>query len=101
MGKRNKKRRRYPTDLNDRKWGEIRGLIPAQKPMGRPREVNMRRGLDAVFYATRAGCAWRLLPKKVFPAWKTVYAYFRPWSKEGAWQRIHDTLRARVRQKTG
>jgi len=69
--------------------------------MGRPREVSMRRVLDAVLYVTRAGCAWRLLPKVHFPAWETVYGYFRRWSGDGTWQKMHDMLRARVRQKAG
>jgi putative transposase len=47
-----------------------------------------------------AGCAWRLLPHE-FPAWQTVYGYFRRWTVKGLWQRIHDTLRAWVRQKAG
>ena len=48
----------------------------------------------------RSGCAWRLLPHG-FPAWQTVYGYYRGWTKKGVWQRVHDTLRARVRQKAG
>jgi len=100
--KRNSDRRpRYPTDLNDRRWHEIEALIPEPKAMGRPREVNMRRVVEAVLYVTRAGCAWRLLPKRHFPPWETVYGYFRCWSKAAIWQNIHDTLRARVRQKAG
>lgn len=95
------KRPRYPTDINDRRWNEIESLIPVQGVMGRPREVNMRRVIDAVLYITRAGCAWRLLPKNHFPPWETVYGYFRRWSENGTWQRMHDTLRARVRQKAG
>ena len=96
-----KKRPRYPTDLSGKKWQCIRELIPAPRALGRPRETNMRRVLDAVFYVTRAGCAWRLLPKQHFPPWETVYGYFRKWGKDGTWQRIHDTLRAQVRQKAG
>ncbi len=96
-----RKRPRYPTDLNDRRWKELEELIPAQAVMGRPRKVSMRRVLDAVLYVTRAGCAWRLLPKGHFPAWETVYGYFRRWSGDGTWQKMHDTLRARVRQKAG
>jgi putative transposase len=61
----------------------------------------MRRVLDAVLYMTRAGCAWRLLPKAHFPPWETVYRYFRRWSRAGVWRQIHDTLRARGRQKAG
>lgn len=105
MAKRNKRsskrRPRYPTDLSKKKWKVVQGLIPAPKTMGRPREVNMRRVLDALLYMVRAGCAWRLLPREHFPPWETVYGYFRQWSKDGIWQRIHDTLRAQVREKAG
>jgi len=96
-----KKRPRYPTDLSDKKWAAVKDLIPAKKDIGRPREVSMRRLLEAVFYMTRAGCAWRMLPKEHFPPWETVYGYFYRWSRSGVWQRIHDTLRARVRQQAG
>ena len=41
-----------------------------------------------------------MLPK-AFPKWQSVYTYFRHWSKDGTWQRVHDTLRARVRQQAG
>lgn len=95
------RRPRYPTDLNDGHWREIQALIPAQGAMGRPRQVSMRRVFDALLYVTRAGCAWRLLPKDHFPPWETVYGYFRRWSRAGVWQKMHDTLRARVRQKAG
>lgn len=103
-----KKRRRncaerphYPTDLSSKKWAAVQELIPAAKAMGRPRTVDMRRVVDAVLYITRAGCAWRLLPKEHFPPWGTVYGYFLRWSKRGVWQIMHDTLRARVRQLAG
>lgn len=95
------RRPRDPTDLSDRRWREIQALIPTQGVMGRPRQVSMRRVFDAVLYMTRAGCAWRLLPKAHFPPWQTVYGYFRRWSRTGVWHQIHDTLRARVRQKAG
>jgi putative transposase len=96
-----KTRPRYPTDLSNKKWDAVKDLIPAKKDIGRPREVSMRRLLEAVFYMTRAGCAWRMLPKEHFPPWETVYGYFYRWSRSGVWQRIHDTLRARVRQQAG
>ena len=60
----------------------------------------MRRVINAILYFVRSGCAWRLLPHE-FPAWQTVYGYFRRWTVNGLWQRIHDTLRAWVRQKAG
>jgi putative transposase len=96
-----KRPKRYPTDLNARKWNVIRELLPAALPGGRPRKTSLRKILNAVFYVVRSGCAWRLLPMGHFPAYQTVYGYFRRWVKDGTWERVHDTLRADVRRKAG
>ncbi len=90
----------YPTDLTDRQWDLIRELIPAAKSGGRPRELEMRLVINAIFYIVVGGIAWRMLPRE-FPKWQSVYTYFRTWRDDGTWQRIHDTLRAQVRQKAG
>ena len=92
--------KRYPTNLQDPAWGDIKPLLPPAKPGGCPRKTDLRRVVNAVLYVVRAGCAWRLLPK-CFPPWETVYGYFCQWKKRGIWQRIHDTLRAAVRRKAG
>jgi putative transposase len=60
----------------------------------------MRDVLDAIFYVDRTGCQWRALPHD-FPAWSTVWSYFRRWRDDGTWERIHTTLRERVRLKQG
>ncbi len=58
----------------------------------------MREILDAVFYAVRGGCAWRLLLPHDFPPWKTVYHYFRAWRIDCTWRRPHEeALRRRAR----
>jgi putative transposase len=92
--------KRYPTDLNDRKWQIICTLLSPALLGGRPRTIRLRKLMDAILYITRSGCAWRLLPHD-FPPWQTVYGYFRRWKNDGTWQRIHDTLRASVRRKAG
>ena len=56
----------------------------------------MREILDAIFYVTRSGCAWRLLPHE-FPPRKTVYHYSRAWRLNGTRERMHRALRERVR----
>jgi putative transposase len=38
------------------------------------------------------GCRWRALLGG-FPAWQTVYTYFRNWCKDGTWVQMHDHLR--------
>ncbi len=90
----------YPTDISDRQWHCIKDLIPAAKPGGRPRTTDMRQVINALLYVVVSGCQWRMLPKD-YPHWKTVYTYFAAWRDDGTWQRIHDTLRATVRRKTG
>ncbi|WP_407942102.1 IS5 family transposase [Methylicorpusculum oleiharenae] len=93
--------KRYPTDLNDRKWKLIQDLFSAALPGGPPRQVNLRKIVNAILYMARSGCAWRLLPLNDFPPYQTVYGYYRRWIKDGTWERIHDTLRAQVRRKAG
>jgi putative transposase len=90
----------YPTDLSDEQWLALSRLIPPAKPGGRPRTVNMRDVLNALFYLSRTGCAWRMLPSE-FPPKDTVYYYFKNFRKDGTWERIHDLLRKRVRLKHG
>ena len=87
----------YPSDLTDEEWEWIKGLIPAAKRGGRPRTLCMRAVLNAIFYVTKGGIQWRMLPGN-FPKWQSVYHYLRAWKLTGVWVRIHDTLRARVRE---
>src|SRR4051794_1852495 len=90
----------YLTDLTDSQWNHIKDLIPPAKPGGRPRQLEMRRVINATLYVVVGGIQWRLLPKD-FPKWQSVYHYFRQWRKSGLWQRLHETLRAKVRTQAG
>jgi putative transposase len=93
-------RLKYATDMNDEDWSVVEGLIPPAHEGGRPRSVDMREILNAIFYILRAGCAWRLLPHDL-PPWQTVYGYFRRFCEDGTWDRINDSLRERVRKQAG
>jgi putative transposase len=93
-------KRRYPTDLSDPEWECLEPHLPAPKKRGRPRAHSPREILDAVFYVLKSGCPWRLLPRD-FPPWKTVYHYFREWRLDGSWERLHATLRERLRMRLG
>ena len=86
----------YPSNLTQDQFELIRPLIPAAKPGGRHREVEIWDVLNAIFYVLCEGCRWRALPGD-FPVWQTVYTYFRNWRRDGTWVRIHDRLREWVR----
>jgi len=93
-------RKSYPTDLTDDEWRVLEPLIPAAKPGGRPRSVEIREMVNAIRYLLRAGCAWRLLPHE-FGVWQTVYAYFRAWEADGTWEAIAGALRRDLRTALG
>ncbi len=90
----------YPTDMKDEQWHLIRRWLPPSPPIGADRSVDMRRIVDGIFYISRSGCQWRLLPKN-YENWNTTYGYFNRWRKDGTWEKIHDTLRGDVRQQEG
>jgi putative transposase len=92
-------RKPYPSDLTDEPWEIVRPLIPVSR-VGRPREVDMREVLNAIFYLDRAGCQWDMLPHD-FPPKSTVYDYFAQWRDDGTWQEIMDALRQKVRVAAG
>lgn len=90
----------YPTNLTDAQWARLAPLLPAAKPGGRPRSVDLRAVCDALFYLTRSGCHWRLLPAD-FPKWQTVSWYFRQWQADGTGEAITDALRRDLRTAAG
>jgi len=92
-------RKPYPTDLTDVQWLILEPLLLAilkQSKRGRRRQVELREIVNAIRYLTRTGCAWRLLPHD-FPAWQTVYGYFRRWRDSEVWEHLNDDLRDAVR----
>lgn len=90
----------YPSDLTNQEWAILEPLIPPAKGGGRPRTTDMCEVLNALCYVDRTGWKLRALPHD-FPPWSTVWSYFRTWRKDGTWQRMHTTLRERVRVKQG
>jgi hypothetical protein len=50
---------RYASNVTDTEWALIEPHMPAAKPLGRPREIELRAVLDAILYIARTGCQWR------------------------------------------
>ena len=90
-------RKPYPSDLTDEQWELIELTIPAAKQVGRPRSVDLREILNAIFYLVRSGCQWDMLPHDLPPK-STVYEYFSAWRNDGTWQLLVDILRMSVRE---
>ena len=86
-------------DLTDAEWELLEPLLP-HKTGGRPREHPLREIVDALRYWLRTGCAWEELPHD-FPPKGTVYHYWRAWTRDGTWHRLHARLRETLRRQVG
>jgi len=91
---------RYASDLTDAEWALIEPHMPAAKPLGRPRETELRAVLDAILYIARSGCQWRMLPKD-FPPFTTVQGYFYDWRDSGLFETINFALLLEAREAAG
>src|SRR5688572_24941192 len=50
---------RYPSDMTDAEWALVAPLIRPAKRGGRPRTVDVREVLNAIFYVLWTGCQWK------------------------------------------
>ena len=57
--------KRYPSDLTDEEWEILEPILKKADPYttGRPRQVDLREVLNAIFYLNKTGCQWRYLPR--------------------------------------
>ena len=77
----------YETDLTDDQWAIIEALLTVKTAQdisngGRPRTVNLRGVVNALFYRTKTGCQWRMIPKE-YPKWNIVRYYHDTWTWNG------------------
>jgi transposase len=91
---------RYASDMTDAEWRLIARRLPPRRRLGRPREVDLRKVVEAVLFILSTGCQWRALPRE-FPPYSTVQGYFYAWRDTGLWQRLVRALVRRARRKLG
>jgi len=100
MAKIERKTKRYPTDLTDEEWAIIEPFLPVAAKRGRHVETDLREVLNALRYMARSGGGWRMLPKD-FPAWQTVYWWFRRFVRRFMFHTIHDVALMLDRERAG
>ncbi len=96
MNKDKLKRKAYPTDLTDSQWAVIAPLFKGMREY----KYSKRELLNAVLYLVDNGCKWRALPHE-FPAWQTVYSFFRRAKETGLWDKILQHLVGVTRRRAG
>ncbi|HLU33915.1 MAG TPA: IS5 family transposase [Natronosporangium sp.] len=92
----------YPSSLSDQSWAVIEPLMPARDRTkgGALRRYGDRLVLEAILFVLRSGCQWRMIPTDL-PPWDAAYRWYRTWSADGTFERIHDALRDQVRHREG
>ena len=89
---------RYASDLTSVEAALLVPFLPAAKPGGRRRRVDLVEVVNAIFYVLRTGCQWRQLPKDM-PNWRTVYGYFRAFWDCGVWSLLWGSLLMQAREQ--
>ncbi len=92
--------KQYTSDLSDKQWRYLKPHIPEALPGGRHRSHDMRAIVNAIMYRVKNGCIWQDLPHD-FPPHQSVYEYYRAWTLDGTWEKIHALLRDSLRLKLG
>lgn len=91
---------KYASDLTTEEWEVLGPTLPGPSSRGRPRQVELRSVVQAIFYVLESGCQWRMLPDS-FPPRSTVQRYFYAWCRDGTWKRINHLLLMRAREGMG
>jgi transposase len=91
---------RYASDMIDAERALIARRLPPRRRLSRPREVDLRKVLQAILYILSTGCQWRALPKE-FPRYSKVQGFFYGWRDTGRWQKIVTAVVRRAPRKLG
>ena len=83
----------YPSDLTDAEWEIISLILEENEPykIGRPRKIDLRKVVNAIYYLEKTGCPWRYLPND-FPQYQTVNYYYNKWTDNGTFEKINTAL---------
>ena len=90
----------YPSDLKDAEWDRIKHFFDRPDPRGKRPKYDTREIVNAIYYITKTGCQWRMLPND-FPPWDVVYKRFERWNKRGVWEQVMQFVNKKARIKQG
>ncbi len=87
----------YSSDLTPSQWE----LIKEEFNWQRKRKYDLKLILNAIFYVSKTGCQWRMIPHQEEIPWKTVYDYFWRWRESGLYEKISTKLAKAYRKSIG
>ena len=73
-------------EITDTAWATTAPLLPENGRRGQQWRDH-RQVLNGILWKLRTGAPWRDLPERYGP-WRTVYARFVRWQRDGTWDRL-------------
>ncbi|WP_375558806.1 IS5 family transposase [Bernardetia sp. OM2101] len=86
--------------LSDALWQYMKKFIPSSY-LKRKRKHSLYNLFSGLFYLTRSGSSWRLLPSSYGVPWSSLYDYFSKWQQTGWYKKLLDKLVRRERIAQG
>jgi transposase len=75
--------------IKDTEFEKILNSLSQIKGIHKRNLSRLRNFFEAIFYMSRAGCAWRLLPE-FYGSWRSLHKRFKLWSERNIWQKIFE-----------
>ncbi len=77
--------------IKEREWKEIFKILSNIKGLHTKNENHIRQFIEAVWYISRSGCQWRLLPPH-YGYWRSAHRRFKQWSDKGVWEALFQRI---------
>jgi transposase len=75
--------------LTPDQWKKILNFLRSRNDIYIGKPTDCKRFINAIFYMTRSGIQWRLLPRK-YGEWNSVFKRFDRWAEKQIWQDMFD-----------
>ncbi len=75
--------------IQDTAFERILNFLSQIKRIHKRNISRLRLFFEAIYYVSRSGCQWRLLPY-YYGKWRTIHKRFKDWSNRGIWQKIFE-----------
>lgn len=78
--------------IKNEEWKQIFDILSNIKGIHKRNEKKLRCFMEAIWYISRTGCQWRLLPS-LYGSWRSIHARFKSWSERGIWQKLFEKIK--------
>ena len=68
-------------------FARVYGVLQGERKIHTQQREQVRLFLEAIFWMSRSGAQWRLVPP-TYGAWNSIYKRFARWADLGVWARL-------------